>query len=230
MNDLEKRFPRYSKILGLYPNSYKKEYGQQIMQTTADMLDHAKTDRQKIAIWSKVALDLPLNISKQQLQLVGGTYMKETPNYIKIMGILTGVLVLPFFAAIIANGLDKLLNNHTLYNSWVWRYDYIRLWVLVLPAIAATLAIFSLLYYVIHSPTKSSGNKFKLVFDLKHNWPIMASGLIALGILFFLRFHDSAPCWIQQIPRHYLSHQNQGQVCHSYNYVPNGPMPIPPAH
>jgi hypothetical protein len=228
MSGLKERFPIYSKFIRLYPLGYQKEYGQQILQTTADMLDNAKSDRQKLLIWSKVVADTPKNITKQQLQLVGGTYMKETPNYVKISGILTGLLLIPFFLALIANGLDKVINNHTLYNSWIWRYDYIRIWVLILPMIAVLVAIISLLYFIIHSPAKNPSKRWRLVYDLKHNWPIVATGLVALGILFMFRFHDSVPCLLQ-IPRHFLSHRNQGQVCRNFPSIFNGPAPAAPS-
>jgi hypothetical protein len=37
MGNLKKRFPLYSKVLRLYPYRYQKEYGEQILQTTADI-------------------------------------------------------------------------------------------------------------------------------------------------------------------------------------------------
>jgi len=226
---LDNRFPIYSKVIKLFPPKYYKEYGRQILQTTADMLDNAPSSGAKLVIWTKLAIDLPINITKQQLQYSGGIYMKETPTYVKISGILTGILLLPFFVALIANGLDKVINNHTLYNSWVWRYDFLRVWVLILPIIAVIVALVSLAVYVARSPENRPKQLLGRVFDIKHNWPIVATGLVALGILFILRYHDSAKCLIQ-IPRHFLSHNNQSQVCKNYNFITNGPIPTVPTH
>src|SRR5580700_1435846 len=110
MDSLSKRFPVYSKIIKLYPNKYHKQYGQQILQTTADMLDSKPNSISKCLVWLKVVLDLPINITKQQLQYSGGIYMKDTPSYIKISSIVSGLLLVPFILALGANGLDKVTN------------------------------------------------------------------------------------------------------------------------
>jgi hypothetical protein len=229
MDGLKKRFPIYSRLIKLYPVQYRREYGKQILQTTADMLDNSGRGSGKLLTWSKIALDLPLNIVKQQFQYVGGIYTKETPVYIKVNGILTSLLLLPFFAALIANGLDKVINNHTLYNSWVWRHNFIRLWVLVLPETAVLIAFATLLFYAVHNTANQPRQQLRRIFDFRHNWPIAASGLVALSILFMLRFHDSAPCWIR-IPKHYLmSHQNQDQACRNYHFTFGSSMPLAPS-
>ncbi len=215
MSSLNKRFPLYAKLLRLYPAPYRREYEQQILQTTADMLDNPEQSGGRALTWTKISLDLPLNIAKQQVHYVGGIYMKETPSYVKISGILSGLLLLPFFAALIANGLDKVINNQTLYNSWVWRTDFLRLWVLILPLIAASIALVSFLVYVFQGSTNKPKNLLGRSTDLKHNWPIVMTGLAALGILFILRFHDSIPCWIQ-MHTHLLHHKNLNQACQNY--------------
>lgn len=217
MSDIPNRFPVYSKILKLYPESYVSRYEKELLQTTADMLDDTSSHFARFIIWSRIAINLPFNLSKQQIQYVGGIMNKETPTYIKLISLLCALLLLPFFSALIANGLDKVINNHTLYGSWVWSFSVIRIWVLVLPVIAALLALITFGIYILGHKNKRNKKDGLLVrnLDIKHSWPILFIGIAAFGILFMLRFHDSFACWVQ-IPRHYLSHHNVGQVCNNY--------------
>jgi len=208
MDKLNKRFPIYSKMISLYPASYRKEYGRQILQTTADMLDNSLSSGSKARIWLKVAVDLPLNIAKQQIQY-SGVYMKDTPSYIKTTSVISGLLLLPFFIALAANGLDKAINNHTLYGSWLWRMPVLGLWVLVLPLSAFLLAVGSYLLYLSRYKKTSW---LKRVLDVKHSWPVIVPAVIALGILFILAFHDSVQCWMQT-PTHLVTHMQQAWRC-----------------
>lgn len=208
MDKLNKRFPIYSKIIGLYPTAYRKEYGRQILQTTADMLDNSASAGSRARIWLKVAVDLPLNIAKQQIQYCG-VYMKDTPSYIKAASVISGLMLLPFFIALIANGLDKVINNHTLYGSWVWRTPVLGLWVLYLPLTAFLLAAGSYLMYI--SRHKKTSWVWQ-VLDIKHSWPVVLPAVVALGILFMVAFHDSVHCWVQT-PTHLLTHVRQAWRC-----------------
>jgi len=213
MSNLKKRFPIYSKIIELYPVKYRKEYGQQILQTTADMLDNTQTRSSRALIWLKVAIDLPINITKQQVQYSGGVYMKDTPSYIKTSSIISGILLLPFVAALVSNGMDKVVNNHTLYGSWLWKSPFIGLWVLYLPLIAFILAIGSYLVYLTRYKKTSW---IKRVLDIRHSWPIVLPAIFAFGILFIVAFHDSGQCLVQT-PAHFVSHISQTWRCTTNN-------------
>lgn len=96
MDKLNKQFPVYSKVLKLYPKNYQKEYGKQILQTTADMLDNAPGTASKLAVWARIAVDVPINIAKQQLEYSGGSYMSQTPAYIKRNSLISCMLLIPF--------------------------------------------------------------------------------------------------------------------------------------
>ncbi len=216
MSSRKKRFPTYSKIIRLYPKEYRKEYGEQILQTTADMLDNAPSSAAKLAIWTKVALDLPLNIGKQQFNDKGSLFMKQTPWHVKRVSILSSLLILPFFAALMANALDKTINNHTLYNSWLWDRPAIGLWVLYLPLTALLLACGSFLIYLAKDTKSRQSSWLKRALDIKHSWPIIIPGIIAFGILFMAVFHDSVQCWVQT-PDHALTHIQQTWQCTTRN-------------
>lgn len=213
MDNLNKRFPIYSKVMKLYPDKYRKEYGQQILQTTADMLDNAPNKASRAAVWTHVAIDLPINITKQQLQYSESIYMKDTPSYIKTSSIVCGLLLLPFFTALIANGLDKVINNHSLNGSWVWKMPLLRIWVLYLPLIAFILAAGSyLLYLTKHKQTKW----FKRILDIRRSWPVILPAVFAFGILFMIAFHDSGQCFVHT-PAYLVGHTSQTWKCATNN-------------
>ncbi len=174
------------------------------------MLDDAPSQAAKLAGWTHIAIDLPLSVAKQQLQYVGGIYMNETPRYIKRNSIIAGALLLPFVAALIANGLDKVINNHTLYNSWLWHTPVLSIWVLRLPQLAFLLAVGTYLVYLL----KSRDNKqswLKRVLDIRHSWPIVIPAIFAFGVLFIIAFHDVGQCI--QSPSHVVSHASQTWRC-----------------
>jgi hypothetical protein len=217
MTKLKSRFPVYSKILQLYPASYRQRYEKEMLQTTADMLDDAPSTLAKIGIWSRLALDLPLNVLKQQAVYAGGIMQDEMPHFVKRNGLISGVMLLPFFAALSANSLDKLINNHTLFNSWLWRTPILGIWVIYLPTFALLLAGSTYLTYILKNPSKKSF--INRILDIAHSWPVLLTGLIALGILFILVFHDSFRCWVQT-PAHLASHWNQTWQCSQFNKAP----------
>jgi hypothetical protein len=213
MDSLNKRFPIYSKVIKLYPDKYRQKYGEQILQTTADMLDNSQKRSSKAFIWLKVAADLPLNITKQQLQYSGGIYMKDTPSYIKTSSIVSGLLLLPFFTALIANGLDKVINSHSLNGSWVWKMPLLGIWVLYLPLTAFVLAVGSYLFYL----TKYKQTKwFKRILDIRRLWPVILPAFFAFGILFVIAFHDSGQCFVHT-PAYLVGHTSQTWKCATNN-------------
>ncbi len=213
MSNLNKRFPIYSKVIKLYPVKYRKVYGEQILQTTADMLDSTPNGISKYLVWLKVIVDLPINIAKQQLLYSGGIYMKDTPSYIKTSSVVSGLLLLPFIAALLANGLDKVINNHTLYGSWLWKSPFIGLWVLYLPLLAFVLAVGS---YLLYLTRYKKTPLLKRVLDVRHSWSIIIPAIFAFAILFLLAFHDSTQCWVKS-PLHSVTHIGQAWKCTTNN-------------
>jgi hypothetical protein len=77
MNNLRRRFPVYSHFMRLYPKEYRDKYEEQILQTTADMLDEAGRTGERIAIWLKLTLDVPFNIGRQQYDYLGENMSKN---------------------------------------------------------------------------------------------------------------------------------------------------------
>ena len=192
MKSVNQRFPRYARLLRLYPTGYRKEYGDQMLQTLADMLDDP--GRSRVAVWVSTSLDFPFSVIKQQLSYTGEVMAHETPRYIKRNAAVGAVLLVPFFLALIANGLDKVINDHTLYNSWLWHMPALAIWVLWLPAVAAIIALIGLLAFLRQRAKAEHTHWYSPLVDFRHNWPVLAVALVGLGILGMVFFHDSVHC------------------------------------
>jgi hypothetical protein len=216
MSDLHKRFPFYSKLLKLYPSEYQKQYGDQLLQTTADMLDDTSNSAKKKVIWVRVAFNLPVNVVQSQLQYEGSIMWSETPHYIKRNSMIGTLLLLPFVAALVANSLDKVINNHDLYNSWLWKTPVIQLWVLWLPEIAFALIAGTYLYFILNKKKTKRISFLKRLTDIRHYWPVIVPGVLAFGVLFILAFHDSGQCWVHN-PSYMVDHLSQEWQCSTRN-------------
>src|SRR5579884_1653756 len=186
MRSLRSRFPIYSRLMGLYPRPYRLRYEKEILQTTADMLDGAAGNTARLAIWTRLAIDLPVNAGRQQLSHDAGVMKQDMPPYVKWNGLVAGLMLVPFFAALLANGLDKVINNHTLHNSWVWHSPAINIWVLWLPTLSFLLAAASYLVFAAH---KSKASFLRNLVDVHHVWPIVLPMVGALFIMFVIAFH-----------------------------------------
>lgn len=189
MSELSKRFPRYSKLLRLYPGVYRAQYGEQMLQTLADMLDDAPGKKQKLTIWARTSLDLALSLGKQQLSYAGAVMTSETPNYVKRNALAGAMLLVPFVLVLLANATDKVLHNHTLYNSWLWSQTVLTIWVLVLPALALLLSFVTFVVW-----TKQRNDFWHSLIDIRHNWPMLLVGLAGLFIVALVFGHDSVHC------------------------------------
>jgi hypothetical protein len=184
---------RYESFLRLYPEPYRNSYGKQMRQTFEDMLADASSDSERRAIYRRVALNLPVSIAHAQLSYLGGIMQTETPNYVKRTGLLTAALIVPFFLAVITNAFNEAVYGHDLDSSWLWSTPALFTWVLILPAMAVVLA---LVVYVRFTMVCNQSNLFKRIFNVRVTWPVVVPGVLAIGILFFLVFHDSAHCII----------------------------------
>lgn len=201
----------YRKLLWLYPRPYRGQYGPQMIQTLDDMLAAAPTGKERRRVLVRAALDLPVSITHQQLSHIGDIMVHETPRYVKRNTIIAGVLLLPFIAALTANGLDKVIHHQTLYQSWLWHSPVLALWVLWLPTVAMAVALGSLLVYVAQR-YRSARSRADAVTELTRTWPLVATALISLGTIVMVFGHDSVHCVIGN-PVHEVQHLNQTWQC-----------------
>ncbi len=183
----------YKKLLNLYPKSYRQKYALSMLQTAEDMLDDAPSLVGRLGVWTKLLVDVPLSAAKLQLQDTGQVLRQDTPVYVWRNSVIAGLLLLPFMLALIANGLDKVINNHTLYNSWLWSTPVLAFWVLRLPELAFLIAAGSYVVYVLRRNSKKQ-SLWRRATDLRHAWTLMLVTVLAFGVLFMLAFHDSGQC------------------------------------
>ncbi|MBK5225402.1 MAG: hypothetical protein JJD96_02350 [Thermoleophilia bacterium] len=203
------RFTILERLLSLYSKGYRQRYGDQILQTLADMLDDQPKVTGRAKIWLKVGLDLPISIVCQNSLASGSNLMNDTPKYIKLGGLLAGIMLIPFSLAVIANTLDQAIYNETLYGSRLWDAPILKTWALILPGLALFVAMAS---YILYVATSGENKWFKRIIDLKHAWPVILTGLFALSVLFFVFFHDSAHC-VTGNPVHEIQNWHQTWQC-----------------
>lgn len=206
------RFPRYEKLLKLYPKAYRDKYGAEMLQTLEDMLDDQPSSSGRAMVWLRTCLDLPLNVLNQNTLAIGDNFIKETPDYIKQNGIFAGLLLVPFFLIVFVNAIDRAIFNHTLYHSWLWSQASIITWIVVFPSLAIAIAVYSYLTYLFSGSGKNKLSIRKKILDVRHTWPVIISGVFAAGVILILLFHDSAHCW-RQSPVYFVTKWHQTWQC-----------------
>jgi hypothetical protein len=185
--DLNKRFPKYSKLLYLYPAAYRKWYAEQMLQTLADMLDDSPA--KKTAIWTRTMLDLPLSVLHQQLSYTGAAMGGDTPKYVKNSALLGAILLLPFFVLVTAHSLDSGLQN-----SVYWHFRVLFTFFVALPAIAFLLTTVALVFWLTERRKQDKKSLVAELFDLRRNWYLLTVLIIGLGIVGMVYGHDSVHC------------------------------------
>jgi hypothetical protein len=187
MAGLDKRFPYYRKLLRLYPEPYRKAYSEQMLQTLADMLDDTPGRTQRMGIWVDLVFDFPTSLANQQLKYAGGIMTHETPSYVRRNAIIGAALLAPFFIVIASN----ILSNHHVASSTAWNRFFFAL-IVILPGLAFLLNVATFLAWATHRKIPF----WKSLFDFYHNWPTLLTAGLALVIVAFVPFHDSAHCVI----------------------------------
>lgn len=185
--DLNKRFPRYSKLLYLYPATYRKQYSEQMLQTLADMLDDAPA--RKTTIWARTVLDLPLSALHQQLSYTGAVMKSDTPKYVKSSALIGAILLLPFFVLLAAHSLDSGIQN-----SFYWHFHILFTFFVLLPSIAFLLTSIALVSWLVERRKQEKKSLLAELFDLRRNWYLLTVLIIGVGIVGMVYGHDSVHC------------------------------------
>jgi hypothetical protein len=182
------------------------------------MLDDQPSSFGRINVWLRAAIDLPISIINENTLAIGDNFMKDTPNYIKRNGIVSSILLLPFILAVASNSIDRIFFGHTLYQSWLWSRAAILTWIVILPALALALAISSYVTYLVTNHGRRKLSLIQRLFDIKHTWPVILTGVFALGVVFILLFHDSAHCW-RQNPIDFFTQWHQTWQCTAKGFL-----------
>lgn len=184
MSHLTKRFPRYSRLLSLYPPAYRQKYSEQMLQTLADMLDDG--DNTRSLVWIRTVLDFPFSLLKQNVLTMGDIMTHETPDYVRHSSLAGALLLTPFFTFL---ALDSV-TSHSLYSSWFWHPWVIAGWLIIMPAVAAIICGSAFIYW---SCQRRQGF-VKNLFDWRRNWPLLGIVIIGLTVIVFAFGHDSVHC------------------------------------
>lgn len=189
MGSLAKRFPRYSRLLRLFPAAYRKRYEEEILQTLADMLDDSESSPTKV--WLRTAADFPISLVHQQINY-GGLAMDQRPTYMKRSSVVGGLLLAPFFVFVIIDSLT----GHALFNSILWSTPVLFSWLVILPALAIILNAAAFLRWASVRRTQNKTSLWRSLFDLRSNWPVLLIAVVGLGIIGLAFGHDSVHCII----------------------------------
>ena len=93
MKDLRERFPIYAKFMWLYPAEYRKQFGGQILQATADALDHTSSRSDRSKLWLQISFDIPLSVSRQQIKYLVGESMTNLKKILISLAWITVAIV-----------------------------------------------------------------------------------------------------------------------------------------
>ncbi len=165
-----RRFRIYAKLLILYPPHYRKEYGEQLLQTVADMIDDAPSKNERMAVWLRISYDLPLTICKAHFQIIGDAMDANKEQNITRITIISAVLLLIPFLAFAINRMILLTSTDLGIASY-----YIITIGTIFPCIATVLSAHAL--YALLQKGKA------LVLS---KWPLLMLFLISLTVSIFL--------------------------------------------
>ena len=185
----DRRLRIYTKLLSLYPGTYRQQYGNQMLATLHDMLENSGDRKARAAVWLRVFADLPASIVREQLAYTN-QYVGTSPSYIKISAIVGALLLLPFFVIAPINDITK----HSFYHSWLWHVDVLFVWIIALPAAAAIISCAAFVVWVYQQHTKRHVSLLRSVLDVRHSWPVTVVASIGAAVIILVLFHDSIHC------------------------------------
>lgn len=165
-----KRFRIYAKLLLLYPPSFRQQYGEQLLQTLADMIDDVPSKKEKMAVWLRISWDLPVTICKEHFQLIGEFMdVNKEQNITRITIVSAVLLLLPF----VAFGINRTLLLSR--SDWAIASYYIVTVGTIFPCLAtlfSALAVYTLLQ-------KSKNLVLK-------KWPLLVLFIMSLSVSILL--------------------------------------------
>lgn len=101
--------PLYRLSLHLYPKSYQREYGDQMVQTLEDLLEEATTSLDRTAVWLRVIAETPLSVIRENVNNIGegnvSKFMKISNKRLVIGGVSLAILVMGFAIGVERNSI-----------------------------------------------------------------------------------------------------------------------------
>lgn len=104
----KQRFKVYARLLRLYPANYRKRYGEQLLQTIADMVDDAPSASEKFTVWLRISLDFPITVCRQHFQVIGDRMNAKKQNNVGRNALVSAALFLVPIIMLTANRMLML--------------------------------------------------------------------------------------------------------------------------
>lgn len=190
MGQLKRDRPLVRGWLRLFPAEYRRRYGDETLQTLADMLNEAGTPAARRSVWVRVTRDLVTFLPREYAKQLGDIMTNETPTYVQRAQLISLILLAPFVVIVLINSWA----NHALDNGWLWHVPVLATWLIVMPGLAVVLALGALVAWIGHD---HQGGVWRSLFHRRQTWLLLAISLFGLGILALVFGHDSVHCVIQ---------------------------------
>jgi hypothetical protein len=199
----------FNNLLLLYPDSYRKKFGEEMIITFEDIYREKLTKDGKLGIlfWVKISLDIIKSALEQQSELLKRLGMKKyliQTFHVNKYNIVGGVLLLPFLTMFAIDLIARIVQGDmTRYNRPVYVYiSHTPLyWTPVLFSIVILFPLLAVLFNLIPlivNALKKHTHIFHLTF-LKQNSIALAIVLVSLSFLAIIKLHDFAPCMVHGI-------------------------------
>ncbi len=170
----KQRFKVYAKLLYLYPSGYRKQYGEQLLQTVADMVDDAPSTYERFIVWLRIGLDLPVTACKEHFQIIGDFMYAKNNHQINRNTFISGVLILLPVILVAINRMLMLSGP----GRGMPTYPLIVI-TTIFPVLAVGISGFTL-YTLLRSDKKLRTN------NLRKSWPlglVFAASLLLLTLI-----------------------------------------------
>lgn len=201
----------YQFLLLLYPESYRKKFGYEMLVTFEDMYQERIVNDKSVGLifWFAIIFDITKNAFEQHNDLI---HKKGMRNYLfktlhfNIYNIIGGLLLLPFLSLFLIDLAARIAQKDlTHYNRPVYAFlsHTFLYYTPVLFAIAIlfpALAVLINLIPVVKNITKNRKTIWHFAFFRQNLLNILIL-FIGLGFLALIKFHDFAPCFIHGLLR-----------------------------
>lgn len=199
----------YRTLLFLYPESYRKRFGQEMLFLFYDLYKEELAKRGNIGVgfWVSICLDSLQSAMIEHLLLMKKqgikTYLQQT-WHINRYNVIGGILLMPFFLMFIIDLVSRIMQGDlTHYNRPVYALlSHTPLyWTPVLFTIMIIfplLAILSNVVPILMNISKKHAGILSWSFVRRNSISLLLVS-IALGFIAIVRLHDFAPCMMHGI-------------------------------
>lgn len=210
----------FTAFLLLYPESYRRKYGQEMLLVFQDMFleEQSKKGYVGIEFWFQQSADAMQSIVTQHLSIIMKNgfkkYLQKTLG-MNTYNIIASFFLLPIFLVLFIDVISRVVQGdlthynrpvYTLLSHTFFYYTPVLfIWVILFPLVALLLTLFSL----VKNNKLTKKTLFSRVFVQKNIWNLLMLSFI-LGFLALIVLHDFLPCTVHGIFR--IGIQNLPQI------------------